>query len=96
MIAAKFNFHNQKKEMAGREDEEKGQRRSTEEEIREPLIVPVKSGSGNNDDEDGHGRADKNNRKEERWMVYLSTFVAVCGSYEFGCCVSKQSFYSNA
>ena len=22
------------------------------------------------------------------WMVYLSTFVAVCGSYEFGSCVS--------
>lgn len=22
------------------------------------------------------------------WMVYLSTFVAICGSYEFGCCVS--------
>lgn len=24
----------------------------------------------------------------DQWMVYLSTFVAVCGSYEFGCCVS--------
>ncbi|TQD90024.1 hypothetical protein C1H46_024428 [Malus baccata] len=25
------------------------------------------------------------------WMVYLSTFVAVCGSYEFGCCVGYSS-----
>ncbi|XP_004290698.1 PREDICTED: sugar transporter ERD6-like 7 [Fragaria vesca subsp. vesca] len=26
-----------------------------------------------------------------RWMVYLSTFVAVCGSYEFGCCAGFSS-----
>ncbi|KAK9945439.1 hypothetical protein M0R45_010956 [Rubus argutus] len=27
----------------------------------------------------------------DQWMVYLSTFVAVCGSYEFGCCVGYSS-----
>lgn len=25
--------------------------------------------------------------EEASWMVYLSTFIAVCGSYEFGTCV---------
>ncbi|KAL6214770.1 hypothetical protein ACLB2K_014202 [Fragaria x ananassa] len=29
--------------------------------------------------------------KGDQWMVYLSTFVAVCGSYEFGCCVGYSS-----
>lgn len=27
-------------------------------------------------------------RERGSWMVYFSTFVAVCGSYEFGTCVS--------
>ena len=26
--------------------------------------------------------------KGHPWMLYFSTFVAVCGSYEFGACVS--------
>ncbi|KAK9945440.1 hypothetical protein M0R45_010957 [Rubus argutus] len=26
-----------------------------------------------------------------QWMVYLSTFIAVCGSYEFGCCAGFSS-----
>ncbi|XP_050366008.1 sugar transporter ERD6-like 7 [Argentina anserina] len=26
-----------------------------------------------------------------QWLVYLSTFVAVCGSYEFGCCAGFSS-----
>lgn len=30
----------------------------------------------------------KKSSKEDRFMVYLSTFVAVCGSYAFGSCVS--------
>lgn len=25
--------------------------------------------------------------EEASWMVFLSTFIAVCGSYEFGACV---------
>jgi SP family facilitated glucose transporter-like MFS transporter 8 len=25
--------------------------------------------------------------EEASWMVYLSTIIAVCGSYEFGTCV---------
>lgn len=68
--------------MAARNDVENGQRR-VDEEIREPLILPVKG-------EDGYSGQEevKKGRNEERWMVYLSTFIAVCGSYEFGCCVS--------
>jgi SP family facilitated glucose transporter-like MFS transporter 8 len=30
--------------------------------------------------------------KESAWMVYLSTFVAVCGSFAFGSCVSLPPF----
>lgn len=56
-----------------------------EEEIRAPLILT--------DKEDGYGDEEKTvkSAKEDRWMVYLSTFVAVCGSYEFGCCVGYSS-----
>lgn len=50
------------------------------EEMREPLVRAVKVADG---DGSGHGSA-----KGDQWMVYLSTFVAVCGSYEFGCGVS--------
>lgn len=28
-------------------------------------------------------------KPEQPWMVYLSTFVAVCGSFSFGSCVSE-------
>ncbi|KAL3517523.1 hypothetical protein ACH5RR_020112 [Cinchona calisaya] len=53
-----------------------------EEEIRAPLIK-----------QDGFGDQEKAEKrsKEDRWMVYLSTFVAVCGSYEFGCCAGYSS-----
>ncbi|XP_057535071.1 sugar transporter ERD6-like 7 [Amaranthus tricolor] len=30
-------------------------------------------------------------RRNHPWMVYLSTFVAVCGSYEFGACAGYSS-----
>ncbi|XP_034229815.1 sugar transporter ERD6-like 7 isoform X3 [Prunus dulcis] len=30
-------------------------------------------------------------RGGNQWMVYLSTFVAVSGSYEFGCCIGYSS-----
>lgn len=61
---------------------------NTQEEIREPLIqgqkyLPGEGGSGSED------QMDQSNQKHP-WIVYLSTFVAVCGSYEFGCCVSSE------
>lgn len=31
-------------------------------------------------------------KPEQPWMVYLSTFVAVCGSFAFGSCVSEFTY----
>ena len=57
--------------------------------IREPLMRVEKNLA------DGDGSADGgSSRGGNPWMVYLSTFVAVCGSYEFGCCVSVYSFFN--
>ncbi|CAI9107938.1 OLC1v1007423C1 [Oldenlandia corymbosa var. corymbosa] len=54
-------------------------------ENKEPLIS-----TANND---GYGDEEQAKKvsKDERWMVYFSTFVAVCGSYEFGCCAGYSS-----
>lgn len=62
--------------MRNRKDEEDGR----QEEIREPLIRVA--------NENGHGSESVHPSNGHPWMVYLSTFVAVCGSYEFGACVS--------
>ncbi|ONH93709.1 hypothetical protein PRUPE_8G248600 [Prunus persica] len=54
--------------------------------IREPLMRVEKNLA------DGDGSADGgSSRGGNPWMVYLSTFVAVCGSYEFGCCAGYSS-----
>lgn len=68
--------------MAIREDIEKGND-SVHEEARVPLLQEQKTMA---DEEDGH--TDQTSSKASLWMVYLSTFVAVCGSFEFGSCVS--------
>ncbi|CAN1176328.1 Sugar transporter ERD6-like 16 [Linum perenne] len=39
-------------------------------------------------DEENRSSGEKNG---SLWMVYFSTFVAVCGAYEFGCCVGFSS-----
>uniref|UniRef100_A0A7N0TUP6 Major facilitator superfamily (MFS) profile domain-containing protein n=1 Tax=Kalanchoe fedtschenkoi TaxID=63787 RepID=A0A7N0TUP6_KALFE len=61
---------------------------SNQEEIQEPLILQhqksLKHGGRTADEA-------QTSRKESLWMVYLSTFVAVCGSYEFGTCVGYSS-----
>lgn len=74
-------------DMNTKHDVEKG-KTSTIEEMREPLLqgqkyLPDEGGSGS------EGQTDQSSRKN-LWMVYLSTFVAVCGSYEFGSCVSAE------
>lgn len=56
-----------------------------EDEIRVPLISLEKR--FNNGDEE---QPKKGSIGEERSMVYLTTFVAVCGSYAFGSCVCKE------
>ncbi|CAI0406072.1 unnamed protein product [Linum tenue] len=57
--------------------------------MEEPLILkndhPAATASV---EEDG---LQQKSRNESLWMVYLSTFVAVCGSYVFGCCVGFSS-----
>uniref|UniRef100_A0A7N1A2V2 Major facilitator superfamily (MFS) profile domain-containing protein n=1 Tax=Kalanchoe fedtschenkoi TaxID=63787 RepID=A0A7N1A2V2_KALFE len=61
---------------------------SNQEDIQEPLILQhqksLKHGGRTADEA-------QTSRKENLWMVYLSTFVAVCGSYEFGTCVGYSS-----
>ncbi|KAK4418220.1 Sugar transporter ERD6-like 7 [Sesamum alatum] len=71
--------------MANNKDIENGENR-VQEEIRAPLLTRVEI-AGNGDDE----KTLKKNSNEERCMVYLTTFVAVCGSYAFGCCAGYSS-----
>ncbi|KAG9145716.1 hypothetical protein Leryth_011158 [Lithospermum erythrorhizon] len=63
-------------------DTDKGET-SLREEIREPLIQQ-KKGEANKEDE-------FNGSKEDRTMLYFSTFVAVCGSFAFGSCAGYSS-----
>ncbi|CAK8543430.1 unnamed protein product [Lathyrus sativus] len=58
-----------------KEDVEGGKQRG----IREPLI-------GENNNQLLHETKD-----HHPWMVYFTTFIAVCGSYEFGACVGYSS-----
>ncbi|RZC20756.1 Sugar transporter ERD6-like 7 isoform C [Glycine soja] len=48
----------------------------TQKGIREPLVV---------------GEQNHHANKGHPWMVYFSTFIAVCGSYEFGACAGYSS-----
>lgn len=50
-------------------------KKNVEEGIREPLV-------GEQDNQLVHAS------RGHPWLVYFTTFVAVCGSYEFGACVS--------
>lgn len=70
---------------------------SLQAEIRVPLILGQKTSPA---DKDGYGLGDQTgeNSKGHEWMVYLTTFVAVCGSFAFGSCVrthawSRFTFY---
>lgn len=73
--------------MAATEDVEQRHSR-VDEELQAPLIVTDKGAlNGGFQGEEQLNNSDK----EERWIVYLSTFVAICGSYEFGCCVGYSS-----
>ncbi|XAR61253.1 hypothetical protein NMG60_11034899 [Bertholletia excelsa] len=62
---------------------------SMEEEIRKSLILEPKTPAEENvfNDEDQTSKSCRGHK----WMVCLSTFVAVCGSYEFGCCAGYSS-----
>ncbi|PSR94791.1 Sugar transporter ERD6-like [Actinidia chinensis var. chinensis] len=75
--------------MITKHDPEQGES-SLQEEIREPLILVDKASA---DEEDGYATADQTHKssKGHEWMVYLSTFIAVCGSYAFGACAGYSS-----
>uniref|UniRef100_A0A2N9IG36 Major facilitator superfamily (MFS) profile domain-containing protein n=1 Tax=Fagus sylvatica TaxID=28930 RepID=A0A2N9IG36_FAGSY len=68
--------------MAIREDAENPVQ---EAEIREPLIRDDKTLA------DGEDGSSQKSSEGHPWMVYFSTFVAVCGSYEFGACAGYSS-----
>ncbi|XP_031252058.1 sugar transporter ERD6-like 16 isoform X2 [Pistacia vera] len=53
------------------------------EDLEKPFIQPGKIVSYEDDD--------KNDESGSIWMVLLSTFVAVCGSFEFGSCVGYSA-----
>lgn len=56
-----------------------------QEEIRAPLITQTYKRATEEQAENGCYE-----KKQNRCMVYLSTFVAVCGSFAFGSCVSSS------
>ncbi|KAF9688033.1 hypothetical protein SADUNF_Sadunf02G0154900 [Salix dunnii] len=60
------------------------------EESREPLMDKKNL----SDEQDGSFVQSRG--KESAWMVYLSTFVAVCGSFAFGSCAGYSSPTENA
>lgn len=51
--------------------------------VDDKMTEPLLRGEQNLADENG-GSGDKTGSKDSLYMVYLSTFVAVCGSYSFG------------
>ncbi|KAM7258969.1 hypothetical protein ACFE04_014710 [Oxalis oulophora] len=57
-----------------------------QQEVRKPLIVAKQNGT---DEENGSKGVSSD--KGHPWMVYFTTFVAVCGSYEFGSCAGYSS-----
>ncbi|KAI8574585.1 hypothetical protein RHMOL_Rhmol01G0365900 [Rhododendron molle] len=69
--------------MITKQDAEQGEN-SFQEEGRVPLI------QYHRDSDDEEDQRDKSS-KGHQWMVYLSTFVAVCGSYAFGACAGYSS-----
>ncbi|KAF9604488.1 hypothetical protein IFM89_006843 [Coptis chinensis] len=76
-------------EMALNKDVENGNN-SLQAEVREPLIQQRKvlfHEENGPVSEDGT----QNGSKESAWMVYLSTFVIIWGSFEFGSCVGYSS-----
>ncbi|XP_041022589.1 sugar transporter ERD6-like 7 [Juglans microcarpa x Juglans regia] len=67
--------------MAIKEDVES----SVQEQIRKPLMQGEKNLA------DGEDGSSQKSSQGHHWMIYFSTFVAVCGSYEFGACAGYSS-----
>lgn len=54
-------------------------------EIRVPLVLGQKAKFADEDDYAVEYQTGKN--KGHQWILYLTTFVTVCGSFAFGSCV---------
>lgn len=70
-----------------REDVEKGGKNGLED-LKKPLVQGEKIIVSNESGCETDGSSSQNGSDGSIWMVLLSTFVAVCGSFEFGSCVS--------
>ncbi|MCD7451199.1 hypothetical protein HAX54_010082 [Datura stramonium] len=70
-----------------KEDIEQSENR-VQEEIKAPLIIQTNKRLVTDEEQAENGCCEK---KQDRCMVYLSTFVAVCGSFAFGSCVGYSS-----
>ncbi|GAB2281404.1 hypothetical protein Dimus_015999 [Dionaea muscipula] len=79
--------------MSSRVDLEGGGGANAREEVREPLLLPRVNGSAAAGTTKRHfvfGNSYKIGRKHP-WIIYFSTLVAVCGSYQFGSNVGYSS-----
>ncbi|XP_068659704.1 sugar transporter ERD6-like 16 [Aristolochia californica] len=77
--------------MAIPRDVENGGRRGKGDEIKEPLIKCQQKGFVSAVCEEDRIHGSSGGDEGSIWMVLLSTLVAVCGSYEFGCCVGYSA-----
>lgn len=77
--------------MAFGDDEERGEG-IIQQDIQQPLIQAKRTTTDDGRNQNQNG---ENGSRRHPWMVYLSTFVAVCGSYEFGACVCALSLFSS-
>lgn len=73
-----------------REDVEKGGKNGLED-LKKPLVQGEKIIVSNESGCETDGSSSQNGSDGSIWMVLLSTFVAVCGSFEFGSCVGYSA-----
>ncbi|RVX22148.1 Sugar transporter ERD6-like 16 [Vitis vinifera] len=73
-----------------REDVEKGGKNGLED-LKKPLVQGEKIIVSNELGCETDGSSSQNGSDGSIWMVLLSTFVAVCGSFEFGSCVGYSA-----
>lgn len=71
-------------------DVENGEIRNSLEDLEQPFIKQKKVVAYEDEESDSSSSADESG---SIGVVLLSTFVAVCGSFEFGSCVSILRFF---
>ncbi|KAL9263515.1 Sugar transporter ERD6-like 7-like protein [Drosera capensis] len=78
---------------SGWTDVENGDGVGGEAAAREPLLVSTSNGGAVGGAPNGfsYGKSSSSRRRKQPWIVYLSTLVAICGSYQFGSNVGYSS-----